>query len=150
MLTKLKCSACGAELDKIALSATKDQWLLGLALSLLVLFPAVSMFWVSSEKDFGKDLQLREVQKKLQASSLTVIGAIHNAGGRRWEHPTIEAEFYSSSGQFLGELAEDVSGYVAARATEHFSVSLKSVPAEFDPDKDRIEIKISDAYSPSR
>lgn len=145
-MAKLKCSACGAELDKITFSWGNKQWIF----MLLGFLPLIWVFWrLSAGNDFGKDLQVRDVQKKVNGDTLTLVGSIHNGGGRRWEHPTIEAEFYSGSGQFLGEQSKHMDGSVPPRSSENFSLSLRPVPAEFLPDQGRIEIKITDAYSSS-
>ena len=142
MIAKLKCSACGAELDKVTFSWGNKQWIF----VLLGFLPLVWFFWhFSVGNDFSKDLQLRDVQKNVIGGSLKVIGAIHNVGGRRWEQPTVEAEFYSANGLFLGEKSERLDGTVSPHSTENFSISMSSVPAEFVPEQGRIEIKITDA-----
>ena len=87
------------------------------------------------------------MQKNISGGTLTLVGAIHNAGGRRWEHPTVEAEFYSASGKVLGEKSERMDGSVSPRSTENFSLSMSSIPTEFVPEQGRIEIKITDVHA---
>lgn len=146
MMAKLKCSACGAELDKLTMSWGGKQWIL----SLLGFIPLIWIFWrLSADNDFAKDLELRNVQKQIHSGALTIVGVIHNAGRRRWEHPTVEAEFYSEAGQFLGEVSERVDGSIPPRSDENFSLSLKGIPDQFVSDKDQIKIKITDSFSPN-
>jgi hypothetical protein len=144
MTAKLRCSACGAEHEKLTIvSGGKHQWIF----SILAFLPVIWIFWSMRDKDFSKDLELRNVQKHISDSTLTVVGAIHNSGGRRWEHPTIEAEFYSESGQFLGELSERVDGSAPPRSDENFSLSFEQIPGRFMSEKVQIKIKITDALS---
>ena len=147
MKAKLKCSACGAELDKVTLSWGRVHSLIILPIMLLALIP---MFWIVWSmfvgNDFNKDLHLRNIQNTVSESSLTVLGAIENSGGRRWEHPTIKAEFFTSAGQFVGEQSRRLDGSIAPRSMENFSIKVTDIPQQFVRDQGRIDVKISNAF----
>lgn len=146
MKAKLKCSACGAELDTVTLSWGKAQSFIALPLILFALF----MFWMVGRtfvgNDFTKDLHLVNIQNSLTDSSLTVLGAIENSGSRRWDALTIKAEFFTSGGQFVGEQSRRLDSSIAPRSKENFSITVTDVPQRFVSDQGRIDVKISHAF----
>ncbi len=146
MKAKIKCSACGAEIENVVF--TWGRWQAAFSIPLLLV--AFGLIYLATQgllpRDFNKDLHLRNIQKDLDGNSLTVLGAVENSGRHRWAHPVIKAEFFTSAGQFVGELSRRLDGSFAPHSTDHFSVSLTDIPKQFVSDQGKIEVKISDAF----
>lgn len=146
MFAKFKCAACDAEIEKVQITQERESWISRVIPNLGFLFFIAYMGYIILGKDdFSKDLQLRDVQKQIVGSSLEVVGVVQNTSKKRWERPTIEAEFYSEAGNFLGEISAKISGTIPPRSQEHFSVTEQLIPEKFIPPNGQIKFKITGA-----
>lgn len=146
MVAKLKCSACGVQVDQIKMPASRDKRNAAIILTLPFIAVVCWLVWDSfSAPNFHQDLQLKTTQTQVNDGILTLDGLIDNTSGKSWENLTIEAEFYSETGQFLGEISKKAEVISRPDSKSDFSLIMKPIPPTFIPGKGQIKTKVTNA-----
>jgi hypothetical protein len=144
MQAKLKCSHCGAEITNLNFAWGKKQWLFTLPFLLVIplaFFPLYRMNFMKG--DITKDLAISGIEKRVRGPNIEIIGLITNQSRQTWQGVNVEAEFFDSTGKFLGEEQSYLSADIAPGANEHFKISVHSSDESFLKSDTEVKVKIA-------
>ncbi len=145
MIAKMKCSNCGADISTLNMTWGQKYWWFTLPIMLLGFWPLAKMTLFKG--DITKDLVISEISRRVDGSSLEIIGLITNQGGKSWSGVTVEAEFFDASGTFIDEESEYLRTDIAPHAKEHFKITLRSKASKVSDPATKMNVKIAGGHS---
>jgi hypothetical protein len=145
MLAKMKCSNCGAEMSNLNMSWGWKNYLMMIPIMLLGFLPLLKMTFFKG--DVTKELSISDVQRRTADRSLEIVGLITNSGSRTWSGVTIEAEFFDASGAFVDEATEYLRSDIAAKAQEHFKVTVLAPSAALTAPDTKMVVKVAGGHT---
>ena len=145
MIAKMKCSNCGAEMSNLTLSWGKKQLWFIIPIMVIGFLPMVKLFWFKG--DATKDLVVSEIQKRVNGSSVEIVGLITNSGSNKFSSVTIEAEFFDAAGNFLDEESEYMRSEIPGGAKEHFKITLKTPLSQANAPDTKMVVKVTGGQS---
>jgi len=99
-------------------------------LRLLILLYRISI-WCP---DPTKSLRVGSIKYNTGIPGATITGKITNKSSKVWTGVTIEAEFYTTKGEFLAEHTKYISSNIKANGWENFSMDIPSnMPTHIQP-----------------
>ena len=107
--------------------------------------PMVKLFWFKGEATKG--LVVSEIQKKVNGSSVEIVGLITNSGSNKFSSVTIEAEFFDAAGNFLDEESEYMRSDIPGGAKEHFKITLKTPLSQANAPDTKMVVKVTGGHS---
>ena len=83
------------------------------------------------------------IEKRVRGPNMEIIGLITNQSRQTWQGVNVEAEFFDSTGKFLGEERSYLSADIAPGANEHFKISVHSSDESFLKSDTEVKVKIA-------
>ena len=145
MPAKLKCSNCGEEISTFNMSWGWKHLLLMVPIMLIGFLPMARLFFFKG--DISKELIISEVEKRINAGNLEIVGLITNNGSHDWSAVGIEAEFFDATGAFLDEGQEYLRSNVSRNAKEHFKITIRNPKTSMTAEEKKMVVKISGGHS---
>lgn len=148
MQASVKCSNCGAEIKNLTFTWGRKQWmwsLVSVPFFCIAFFPLWSLY--KPEPEFGKDLQINLLEKRMVENRLEILGTVNNTGKVRWENIRVAAQFFGPDGKFLDEADDSLSSSVEAGASIHFKMTIDEPSEQVLAESTRMELKIGDAFA---
>lgn len=145
MTAKMKCSNCGADISTMNMTWGRKYWLFTIPIMLIGFWPLAQMTLFKA--DITKALVVSDVTRRVNGSSLEIIGLITNQGGKQWSGVTVEAEFFDASGTFIDEESEYLRTDIAPNAKEHFKIELRSQASKLSDPGTKMNVKIAGGHS---
>lgn len=145
MTAKMKCSNCGAEINTLNMTWGRKYWWFTIPIMILGFWPLAKMTLFKA--DITKALVISDVTRRVDGTSLEIIGLITNQGGAEWSSVTVEAEFFDAQGTFIDEESEYLRTEIAPHAKEHFKITLRSQASKLSDPGTKMNVKIAGGHS---
>ena len=147
MHAKMKCSNCGAEMSNLNMSWGWKPLLIMVPIMLLGFLPLLKLTFFQA--DITKDLTVSDITKRIVDDRLEIIGLITSTGSHNWSGISLEVEFFDSNGAFVDEAQERLGADIAAKAKEHFKMTIRDPSPALNAPDTKMVVKVAGGHTSS-